>query len=137
MGRYSNHLAPAWSRLLEPDWVHLEPTGNSRAQRQLQRRLNPHEVSELGARYMAGATVKELASRFGIHRTTVRSHLDRLGSPPRPRGLREPQVQDAVDLYVSGLSLAKIGDQLGCDAETARQALLRAGVTIRPRRGRA
>jgi hypothetical protein len=40
--------------------------------RQQQRRLNVTQVVEMVALYQAGATVYDLAARFGCHRTTVR-----------------------------------------------------------------
>jgi len=45
--------------------------------RQVQRRLDPSDVSALIGRRTAGATIEVLAMQFGIHRTTVLAHLKR------------------------------------------------------------
>jgi DNA-binding GntR family transcriptional regulator len=46
----------------------------------------------------AGKATKELAERFGIHRTTVTAILQRLGIEPRQFGLSDEQVADACRL---------------------------------------
>jgi hypothetical protein len=45
--------------------------------RQRQHRLSPDEVGQLLARRAAGSTILQLASEFGVHRTTVIAHLRR------------------------------------------------------------
>jgi len=87
------------------------------------RRLSGHEVSELVPGYQRGFTVYELASRFGIHRETVSSVLEREGVPRRQRPLSPSQVEMAVDLYESGWSLARVGAGLGCDPSTVWRTL--------------
>ena len=54
---------------------------------QTQVRLNPDQAKELATAYRAGRTIKELAQRFGVHRTTVSTLLRRFGVEQRPRGL--------------------------------------------------
>jgi DNA-binding NarL/FixJ family response regulator len=55
------------------------------APRQIQVRLGPREADELAAAYRVGKTIKELARRFAIHRTTVKATLERSGVwPPGP-----------------------------------------------------
>jgi DNA-binding CsgD family transcriptional regulator len=104
---------------------------------QPQRRLKPSEVDTLVALYEAGASHRQLAARFGVHRETVLEHLKRRGVPGRPnrRKLSDEQVQAAARLYESGLSLAQVGETFGVNAQTIRTHLSRAGVPIRPRRG--
>jgi hypothetical protein len=46
---------------------------------QTQRRLSAEQVDQLVAAYQAGKTVRELASQFDLHRTTVLAHLERQG----------------------------------------------------------
>jgi DNA invertase Pin-like site-specific DNA recombinase len=43
--------------------------------RQHQKRLDYAEIAQLIAEYQAGASTYQLATRFGIHRTTVTHHL--------------------------------------------------------------
>ena len=42
-------------------------------------RLNGPELDQLGADYVAGMTVPQLTRRYGIHRTSVLGHLEKLG----------------------------------------------------------
>ena len=81
--------------------------------------------------YKAGATVYDLARRFGIHRTTVSQHLRRSGVKMRRQGLAKDQVGTAARLYEQGQSLSKVGICLGVDAGTVRQALITRGVRMR------
>jgi DNA-binding CsgD family transcriptional regulator len=98
--------------------------------------LTESDVDDLVAGYEAGATVYELAERFGIHRATVSEHLHRRGVGMRGAGLREEQVEVAVRLYEQGWSLARTGARLGCTGNTVRFALLRRGVRMRDAHGR-
>jgi DNA-binding CsgD family transcriptional regulator len=88
--------------------------------------------------YRDGASVQNLAARFGIHRTTVLDHLKRRGVPRRPRvrKLTDRQIARAAEEYRSGDSLKALGERYGVDAATVRTHLARADVQIRPRRGR-
>jgi hypothetical protein len=81
--------------------------------------------------YLAGATVYELAARFGIHRVTVSAHLHRQGVTVRRQGLDAEGVAHAVRLYEDGWSVARIGDRLGVDATTAWTALKAHGIAMR------
>lgn len=54
--------------------------------RQTQIRLNPHQATALAAAYRDGLTMKELAQRFGVHRTTVSALLRRHTVPAHRRG---------------------------------------------------
>lgn len=78
--------------------------------------------------------IDELAGRFGIHRTTVMTHLDRHGVERRTGNVQR-RIDEALRLYESGWSLARIGTEFGVNAETARRALRGAGVSMRPRPG--
>lgn len=49
------------------------------------RQLDHEQVQQLIREYQAGATVYELAERFGISRQTVSRHLHRHGVPMRMR----------------------------------------------------
>jgi DNA-directed RNA polymerase specialized sigma24 family protein len=81
-----------------------------------------------------GAPIDELATSFGIHRTTVMTHLDR-ASAERRTGLIQRHLNEARGLYESGLSLAHVAKHFGVDAETVRRTFKNAGISLRPRRG--
>ncbi len=102
-----------------------------------QRRLTELEILDLVAMYEDGASVPDVVTRFGIHRTTVLRTLERHGVPRRPeiRKLGDDQRAEAAELYASGLSTVKVGAIFSVDAETIRKAFIRAGVQLRPRRG--
>jgi DNA-directed RNA polymerase specialized sigma24 family protein len=77
--------------------------------RQAQKRLSAAAVDALVEGYLAGRTVYELGSEFGINRRTVSEHLHRRGVPMRRRGLTTAQADEAVSLRGQGWSLAGIG----------------------------
>ena len=99
--------------------------------RQAQVRLDPHQVKDVTKGYRTGATAKELAEQFGLHRTTVTAILQRQGVEPRQRGLSGAQVAEACRLYPEGWSLARLADRYGVDDMTVRRYLLQAGVVMR------
>jgi hypothetical protein len=55
------------------------------ATRQVQIRLDAHQASALVAEYRDGETMKKLAQRYGVHRTTVSALLQRLTVQTRKR----------------------------------------------------
>ncbi len=75
--------------------------------------------------------VKEMATKYGIHRGSVSKHLREHGVPPRKVGLDETQVQEAAKLYARGESLAAIGKRMGVDKGTVRQRIVEMGVEMR------
>ena len=54
-----------------------QPTKRGRTALQKQTRLTVSQIDDLLARRAVGTTIAELATRFGIHRTTVMAHLKR------------------------------------------------------------
>ena len=94
-------------------------------------------VDDLVARYRDGATLVELASRFGVHRRTVAEHLTRRKVPIRRGRCYPSRIHEAADLYLSGLTLLEVGVKVGAGPQAVRQALASHGVVIRPggRRG--
>ena len=69
----------------------------------VQRRLTDTGIDDLVARYEAGSTIETLAHQFGVHRTTVMTHLDPHGIPRRaPRKLTDQMVTAAAQRYASG-----------------------------------
>ncbi|WP_217697499.1 hypothetical protein [Nocardia donostiensis] len=108
-----------------------------RSKPQRARQLDANRVAELITGYQAGATVYELAARFGIERRTVSSILHRHGVPMRRRGLSPGQVDNAIHLYKLGWSLARVGNHLDVNHTTVLAAFRRRGIPTRDPRGRA
>ena len=95
------------------------------------KRLNGTELNRLVERYASGATVYELATEFGIHRTTISQQLKTAGVKMRLQPLTPQQVEEAAALYATGQSLADVGSQLGVNASTVLIALRTEGAEIR------
>jgi hypothetical protein len=130
LGRYSNRT----------DWVKLtqklaeEPRRTPeapRTPRQVVRKLQPHEVDSLAAKYLAGAGVKELATRYRVHRTTVTALLFRAGVTMRQRGLTADQISESAQRYREGWPVVRIGEQFGVDGTTVWRSLRQRGVVMR------
>jgi transposase-like protein len=95
------------------------------------RQLRPHEVDELVAAYRAGAMVKDLAARFGVHRMTVGQHLATRGVDTKPPGLHPTEVSVAAELYRAGWPLARIAEKFDTTASTVHRRLTEVGVRMR------
>jgi transcriptional regulator with XRE-family HTH domain len=100
--------------------------------RQSQIRLDPQDANSLATAYRDGMTIKELARRFGIHRSTVTALLRRHGVELRPSGLAPPDIPTAASLYGQGWSVARLGERFGVDPTTVWRALRGDGVGMRP-----
>jgi DNA-binding CsgD family transcriptional regulator len=85
---------------------------------QPQKRLGAASVDALIEGYLAGRTVYELGTEFGINRKTVSEHLHRRGVPIRRQGLSAIQKKEAVRLREQGWTLARIGRRLNVSAGT-------------------
>jgi lambda repressor-like predicted transcriptional regulator len=97
--------------------------------------LSPTETHELAAAYEAGASLNELARRFGVHRNTVDRHVAKAGVAKRPLVKMNPVVlAEAVDLYNRGLSVAAVGAKLGLSASTVYSTFVREKIKMRPRK---
>jgi hypothetical protein len=85
-GGYSNRtsLAKRISSLYEESYRRLAAA--EREPYAMVRKLTPDQVRSLADAYSAGATMRELATRFNIHRTTASRHLGRQGLRTRGRG---------------------------------------------------
>lgn len=99
------------------------------------RRLNAVQLAGLTASYEGGATVYDLADRFGIDRRTVSLCLKRMGVSLRGQSPSDDAVNEMVRLYEEGLSLAAVGSVLGVSAKTVHTWIRRRGVTTRPQGG--
>ena len=98
-----------------------------------QRRLGPDDIGRLVAGYNAGATAKDLAAEYGIHRRTVAAHLERAGVLRRRQGLVDPaKVREAGELYEQGWSTDRLAAHYRLSQHSVNVALRQAGITIRP-----
>jgi hypothetical protein len=75
--------------------------------------LGADEIVGLVDAYTQGGTIDELATTFGIHRTTVMAHLERQGAPRRS-SIVTGNIDEATRLYEEGWSLTRIGGSSTC-----------------------
>ena len=73
--------------------------------------------------YQEGKTRNDIARHLGLHRTTVRAILDRVGTTIRSRTLTPTQVRLATTLYGQGLMPKETRGRLGLTAETVSKRL--------------
>ena len=96
-------------------------------------RLSYPSRQQVLAAYAAGMPVKEIASRFGIYRSTVWKIVISSGQSVRSHELLPAiQQEEARRLYDSGLTLAEITKKLGVGRVNARAAIISAGDAMRP-----
>ncbi|MFB2556784.1 hypothetical protein [Herbiconiux liangxiaofengii] len=98
------------------------------------RRLGAERVSELVAKYEAGAPAQTLANEFNIGSSTVLRLVRTAGGRVRRHGVEDEVRDEARRLYESGLSVQKVADRLGLTQSTTLRTLTRAGVTMRMRK---
>ncbi len=148
-GLSRNRLVDLSGRLSNQDLSVLDPcpslsgrsaqpdVGRGAYERQKHVRLGPEEVRELLDVYRAGTSVTELATAFGIHRTTVLLHLERHGVDRRParRRLTDEDVAQAVAFYADGESLATVATRFEVNASTIKREFDRARIRTRPGKG--
>jgi DNA-directed RNA polymerase specialized sigma24 family protein len=99
--------------------------------RQAQRRLTTKQAQRLTAEYENGASMKELAKRWSLHRTTVAAQLRQAGIRLRRQGIPDALLDEVIQRYDEGWSCQQLAKHYECDAETVRQKLKRAGLTLR------
>ena len=104
--------------------------------RQRQVRLGADAQEGLVSAYLDGETIDQLAERFGIHRTTAITILDRHGIHRRYRLLQGEALQVAFELYAAGRSLAEVGRHFGLDPSTVQRTFAREGIPRRDTHGR-
>jgi hypothetical protein len=75
--------------------------------------------------------MKTLATRWGLHRTTVAAQLRRAGVELRRQGVPEERLAEAIRLYGEGWSCQRLAKRYRRDDETVRQMLRRAGLRLR------
>ena len=72
--------------------------------------------------YRSGTPNDELATRFDVHRPTVRGVLARRDVPRRYRKLGPEGLAEDRRLYESGWSFARVGAELGVDLKAIHSA---------------
>ena len=102
-----------------------------------QTRLSYPQCQKLIDAYVSGMPVKQIAERFGVHRTTITKIVTGAGVKVRSQPLASSTREKARNLYDSGRSLAQVAEQLGVSASAVRSAVLVAGGTLRPAGGSA
>ena len=90
--------------------------------------LTASEIDSLVGDYLAGATVQELAEKYGIHRATVFAHLRHRNTPRRVPGLDVDERAEVVRLFRGGVSMRAIARRLGVGRQAVRAALIEAKV---------
>jgi transposase-like protein len=120
-----NHLAAAQPALVAgaTDHQRHQPVRH----RQAQRRLTPEQTQQLVAGYQDGADVQELATRWGIHRTTVATQLRQAGVELRGGGVPADCLDEAIELYRDGWSCQRLAERYGCNATTVWKVMRQAG----------
>lgn len=88
----------------------------------LQTFLTASEVDRLVGDYLTGATVAQLAERYGVHRATVSAHLTRRGVVRRQPGVGVEEAAEAVRLNLGGVSMRAIAQSMGVDRKAVRRA---------------
>jgi DNA-binding NarL/FixJ family response regulator len=113
------------------------PEEKGRLSNPIQRRLSGTEIAMLADLYICGSSIREIACRFGIHRTTVLNHLEARGVSRRRmvRKMSDAQVIEAASRYASGRSLFSVASDFEVHEQTLTREFRKAGVPIRPRRG--
>lgn len=95
-------------------------------------RLSDEARNEVAVRYEAGNTTTQLASDYGVSKSTIVGILRERNVVVRRQALRPEQVSDAAQLYAEGLPLSQVAARLRVNQETMRVAIIAAGVQMRP-----
>ena len=103
------------------------------------RKLTQEQIDELTSLYQQGQSLPSLATRFGIHRGTVKDHLRRAGLAIRPGNqpkLSNDDKAEIAKLYEAGLSIHKLALRFGVTDNPVHNALKERGVRMRGPHGR-
>lgn len=85
-------------------------------------RVSDSRAGELAKEYRAGASIAQIAARFGLSKTTVAAHLHAAPVVMRNQ-VSEHERRRIVELAAEGHSLNKIGLLVGRDPKTVKSAL--------------
>jgi transposase-like protein len=97
---------------------------------QTQTRLDASNRAEVLAEYVAGASVRELADRFGIHRATMSDIARLTGVKVRHPELPNEVRTRAARLRNEGMTLAQVAKKLRIGGDAVRSAVVTYGGTI-------
>lgn len=100
-----------------------------------QTRLSYPQRQKLIDAYASGMPVKQIAERFGVHRTTITKIVTSAGVKVRSKPLASSTRDEARHLYDGGRSLAQVAEQLGVSPSAVRSAVLLTGGSMRPAGG--
>lgn len=96
------------------------------------RELRDQELAAMITDYQAGASLTDLAAKYGYNRVGISSALKNAGVSLRRSGLTTKQAAEAERLYCEGQSLVTVAARFGVDAGTVRTRLMKRGVMMRP-----
>jgi len=85
--------------------------------------------------YQAGASIRQLTTRFGVHKETARAHLERAGVERRPGNSTTLTAEDErvmCELYQDGWSLRRLGEHFHVTDNTVLRVLRQHQVVTRP-----
>lgn len=97
--------------------------------------ITEDERQAFAAEYEAGASLQEIADRYGVTGPTVANQLQRLGVERRQGKLPTFDVDLAQKLYAEGQTAVEVGRMLGVTANVVAKHLKRRGVAIRGKLG--
>lgn len=141
IGRNSNlaYLSSKWSDLgkrITESASRPPLLGRPEARPRSKRFLTTQDITDIVARYEAGATTQQIGTRYGISKTRVAKLLRDQRVTIRRQGLTNEEVKEAAKLYAAGKSLAWLGTRLGVSHTTIAAELRKQGIELRPRPGR-
>jgi Helix-turn-helix domain of resolvase len=87
--------------------------------------LDQDQASDIVAAFLAGIEVKQLASMYGIIRSTALDSLRRFGVHGRRTKLNASDVDRVVELCAQGWTIAAIAPVMGVGATTVRRVRIR------------
>lgn len=103
------------------------------------RRLTAEQAQAVAEAYVGGATIDQLALRFGVSASPIRRCLIERGVPIRRRGHRTTLHCDGAELvrrYHAGASKLQLARELNVNVKEIHRRLLVEGVTVDSRRRR-
>ncbi|MDN6566761.1 MAG: hypothetical protein L0K65_06890 [Actinomyces sp.] len=102
-------------------------------------KIPPIDVDDLCKRYLAGETVKELASALGVSQATVYTRLRARGvvrsakeAAKTAKYATAPWADEAIKLHLAGITQAEIGRRVGVTQSSVSSVLLRRGYRTDP-----
>jgi lambda repressor-like predicted transcriptional regulator len=121
-----NHLQDIMPRLDTPSEYQEVPRRRRITQ------LTTDDYAKIAMAYEAGASMPEVAQRYGLHKATVSEILQRLGVESRDRRFfTAVQTEIVCQQYMAGASLGQLATLYGCYPTTIMRTLERAGVARR------